>query len=694
MQFLYPYFLWALLSLAIPIVIHLFYFRQFRTVYFTNVRLLQELKEENSSRSRLRNIIVLILRCLALVGLVLAFAQPFLPARNGATRAGRRAVAVFVDNSFSMSANDADVPLLEKAKQRAREIVVAHSSDDEFQILTQDFEGRDQRLLSQADALKRIDDVKPSPASQDLPRIIARTRQTLRSSTATVRNTYVVSDFQRATTFPESPPAADTSVHVTLVPLQSVERRNVAIDSCWLESPVPMLNETNRLVVRLHNYATAPVADIRLTLTHNGQVKPVGNTSLGANEVKTDTVPVTILQAGWNRLEVGITDFPIQFDDRYYLAFKVTSKVRILAIDEGAANSYLDAIFRNTPYFEVTHASAARIDYARLRDYNLVILNGVRQFSTGLTSELQNYTKSGGNVLLFPAASIDAASYNAFASSFGASGFGQFDKSRRAVAYINTDDFVFNDVYLNAQAGVNNNLHLPETVGNFVLTRGSTEEVLLRYRDGGTFVGKYKQEAGNLYLCAAPLDVQYNNLVKSAEVFVPMVFKMALATGTTPRLSYTLGRDNTIEADRLGSTANANATNGNKAVFKLQLLEGKGEEMIPEQRNIGARTVFNLNGSLREAGFYSLFLSKRDSAMRVWAFNYDRKESDLNYLSEPQLAKLAGTRLSVLTPNASTNFVELVGEQTRGVPLWKWCIIAALIFLLAEIAVIRLFKQR
>ena len=50
MQFLFPSFLWALGLLAIPIIIHLFYFRRYKEVYFTNVRLLKELVEETKQQ--------------------------------------------------------------------------------------------------------------------------------------------------------------------------------------------------------------------------------------------------------------------------------------------------------------------------------------------------------------------------------------------------------------------------------------------------------------------------------------------------------------------------------------------------------------------------------------------------------------------------------------------------------------------
>jgi hypothetical protein len=54
MGFVYPYFLFALLTIAIPIIIHLFHFRRFKTVYFTNVRFLKEVQEQTSNRQKIR----------------------------------------------------------------------------------------------------------------------------------------------------------------------------------------------------------------------------------------------------------------------------------------------------------------------------------------------------------------------------------------------------------------------------------------------------------------------------------------------------------------------------------------------------------------------------------------------------------------------------------------------------------------
>ena len=80
MNFLYPAFLFGLFSLAVPVIIHLFNFRKYKKVYFTNVRFLKELKQESESKSKLKNYLILASRLLALTCLVLAFAQPFIPA--------------------------------------------------------------------------------------------------------------------------------------------------------------------------------------------------------------------------------------------------------------------------------------------------------------------------------------------------------------------------------------------------------------------------------------------------------------------------------------------------------------------------------------------------------------------------------------------------------------------------------------
>ncbi|HNE48945.1 MAG TPA: BatA domain-containing protein, partial [Saprospiraceae bacterium] len=145
MQFLYPAFLFGLLALAVPVIVHLFYFRKFKTIYFTNVRFLKELKQETSARQKLKNLLVLLMRALAIAAMVFAFAQPFIPKGN-VIKHGLKSVSIFIDNSYSMNATDKDLSLFEKAKFKAKELINGYKEEDNFQVLTNDFEGKHQRL--------------------------------------------------------------------------------------------------------------------------------------------------------------------------------------------------------------------------------------------------------------------------------------------------------------------------------------------------------------------------------------------------------------------------------------------------------------------------------------------------------------------------------------------------------------------
>src|ERR1700759_1347039 len=99
MHFLYPAFLFALLTLAIPLLIHLFNFRRYQKVYFSNVQFLKQVQEQQSSRRNLKERLILAARMLALAFLVFALARAYIPGQNAANTDKQQAVSIFVDNS-------------------------------------------------------------------------------------------------------------------------------------------------------------------------------------------------------------------------------------------------------------------------------------------------------------------------------------------------------------------------------------------------------------------------------------------------------------------------------------------------------------------------------------------------------------------------------------------------------------------
>ena len=673
MQFIFPTFLFALAALAIPIIIHLFYFRRFKTVYFTNVRFLREVKEESSARRKLRNLLVLLARCLAVAFLVFAFAQPFIPRNTEGVKKGEQAASIYIDNSFSMNALSKDLSLLEKGKQKAREIVQAYAADDKFQILTNDFEGRHQRLVSKEEALNFIDEIKMTPSVQELSKVLTRQTQALNAGKSPNKTAFILSDFQKNIT--DINRFKDTTIEVNLLPLTAVQEKNIAIDSAWFEAPVQIMGQTNPLVVRVTNYTNENVENVKLSVKIDGQDKPVGLLNVKAKSSVEDTVAVTVLRNGWHEAELSITDYPVQFDDHYFFTFNVPATINVLSINDGASSRFLEMALASVRNFKMTNQSSGGVQYSQIPNYQMVVLNGLNQISSGLAAELGQYLKNGGNVLVFPAPSVDLSSYSNFFNTIQANNLNGFENAPREVSTLNLEEFIFKDIFTNKNA----NLKLPNTTGNYRLTNRNGENIMT-YRDGSSFITKNKIGQGNFYLCAAPLEDKYSTLARSGEVFVPMLYKMAISSGKESKISYTIGKDDQLEADTKGMAGE-----------KSYKMKGAKEEFIPEQRIIAGKAILGVKDGVKEAGFYSLF-TRPDSALYKFGFNFDRRESVLDYFDAKALKDFETHKIKVFDETAEANFTAVVGEQNQGIALWRWCVILALLFLAAETLILRFWK--
>ena len=65
MVFTAPLFLIGLVAVAIPVIVHLFNFRRYRKIYFSNVERLEQLKSETQRQSTLRQLLIMAARILA-----------------------------------------------------------------------------------------------------------------------------------------------------------------------------------------------------------------------------------------------------------------------------------------------------------------------------------------------------------------------------------------------------------------------------------------------------------------------------------------------------------------------------------------------------------------------------------------------------------------------------------------------------
>jgi hypothetical protein len=675
MSFVYPAFLFASALVAIPIIVHLFNFRRYKTVYFTNVRFLKEVKEETTSRSKLKHLLVLAARVLAVLFLVFAFAQPFIPvSKNDLPKDGNRGISIFIDNSFSMSAEADDEALLLKAKRKAGEIVDVYGETGRFQLLTNDFEARHQRFVSREEVLNLIDEVQPTPRSRPLREVLAMQKKTYADARMENNVAYWLSDFQKNIADFEP----DTAINLSLAPLQSVKQQNVYVDSAWFERPVIFTNQPNNLFVKIVNSGDGEVENNRLTLNINGQTKAINDYSIAANSFTIDTLAFIVPQDGWYRAELSIQDYPITFDDNYYMAFRSTEKVPVLVISEEQEGPFLKAIYADSERFGLTNQAINKLDYTALNQNGLIVLNNLSTIPSGLAAELVKYLQNGGALVVFPSAKADINSFNNFFGAVGVNKIAGLSTAEMPVTALETNHELFKDVF----ESVPRNLSLPNTRLHYTFTptTRSNEQELLTFRDGSSFMSAYDYDGGKLYIAASPLDRDITDFPVHA-IFVPMLYKMALSGGQLQAPAYTLGNDNVVEVI-------AEVVNPDESLK----LKGNNAEFIPQQRINGNRILLTVNDqSLRDAGIFEV-QDKDVKVLAVTAFNYNRSESVAEYYTLDELKNRYPENTVAVLDASSSDFAGLVQEFDRGIVLWKLCIIFVLLFAGIEALLLRFMK--
>ncbi len=707
MNFVYPQFLFALLAISIPVIIHLFNFRRFKKVYFSDIRFLKDVKIQTQNRNKLKHLLILLSRILAVSFLVFAFAQPFIPSTDKKFNAGTKAISVYVDNSYSMENVSKNGILIDEAKKIAHEIALAHSQSDLFQLLTNNFEGKHQRLVNREEFLTMLDEVHVSPSVKLLSEVTKRQNDILSKSELNDKKVYLISDFQKTVSDFENI-QQDTLISTTLLPIDANQFNNLFIDSCWFTSPVHQIDQNQILFVRIKNVSENTLENIPIKLFLNDQLKAPYSFNMLPNETKEIQLSFIVKESGIQQGKIEITDYPVTYDDKFYFSFNIQKHISVTCITSEPltlANStspftaasldspkkYLQSLYGKDSLFIFTINNENNINYASIAEQQVIILSELKVISSGLSQELIRYVQNGGSLVVFPATEIDSTSYRSLLSTLEIKHFTRIDTTNSNVSWVNKESEIFKEVFENtASTKKNENVDLPLTLSHWSFSgaQKTSEEVLLKLTNGESFFSKWKYKKGSVFTSAVSLKNSWSNLSRHA-IFVPLMYNIALHSQPDVTLYYTIGRNVAI---------NASTKKTGESIFKIKKEKSSANtndnfEIIPETKVIDMEHKIFVHDQIQSAGNYQLF-SDSEYISGI-SFNYDRKESNLSRFTlneitalckNPQLSSFSVLEIS------NKNISQALANIGQGKQLWKWCILMVLLFFAAEILLLRFWK--
>lgn len=684
MQFLYPFVLYGLIALAIPLIIHLFNFKRPKRVFFTNVRFLKELKLASKKSSKLKHLIILVLRMLAFAALIFAFSMPVLKKKDEIKHHGNPVIVVYIDNSYSMQAIGSRGMLLEDAVRSATEIARYYDPSDEFYLITNDFSPKYSRIVNRSDFIELITEIDFSPVSRSADEIHERIAAFKQRNIHRSLTCFFISDFQKSTfAFTESTPPDGFQSFLLL--LKSIDNSNLYLDSVYMETPVIRPGQIVSFNVIIGNTGDEEVEDIPVTLTLNGREAAVATATVPANGNSSVALTTRIVNEGIFHGEISIDDAPVVFDDKFYIGTNVTKHRKALVLYGDKPNLFINKLFEEDSLFVFDSRPATQIDFSLLNRYDIIFLNELKVMPSGLQSAISNFADDGGIVVVIPSRDPnEVESINSLLTQMGVATYADPDTTTTRTASINFDHHIYKGVYSEQPS----NLAMPVVYQHYKVnaTNKPGESVIMRLLNDNPLLLATPSGRGMTYLFTSPIDINYTNLPMHAEIFVPPVYNMALYSGMVPPLYYTIGSDISVSIpfhEDIG-----------EATFRIKSLDNY-TEFIPGHRNEPFGVLLFFEDQVENAGNYKVLFGEEEIA--PLSFNYNHQESDLKCDDEKELQQWLseeGYNNIQIIERGKKTVTERLSEMDTGVRLWRYFVIAALLFLLLETVLLRFWKEK
>ncbi len=657
MSFVYPSFLWALTALSIPVIIHLFNFRKTTRIYFSNTRLLRQVKQETTQKRKLKQYLVLASRMLLLLFLVLAFAQPFIPAAEQLS-AGKNKI-IYLDNSYSMTLPVEDkFRAFDAATAFVQEISEVFPPDTRYQLITNDFAPFSNNYKTKSELLDLLAQLRLSPISRQAAEVSGR----MQTFTDEV---FWISDFQKST-WGSDRFQFDTLRQWHLVPVEATSTSNVFVDSLWLDNPFVVGGEKNTIRVRLQNDGVRPIEGLIVKLTINGVQEATASATLDPDSHGDVSFDVSTGLSGLNSGMISFNDFPGTFDNEFYFTLNFSRPLRIMEIKQGAGQSFIEKVFGNKQLFQFRSYPSSNVDYSQMTDADMVVVNGVDRIDPALGASLASYRQTSGTILFIPGSKPDIGSYSTTLSLPNLKW-----QTPEAAEELDKPDYN-NPLFENIFEERSTQLSMPQAKKN--LDWGQDRSAILKFRSGLPFLSQY----GHLFVLASPLERAATDFYQHA-LFVPVMYRIAASGRKNESQLYYYLTESMV-------TIRADSIYGEEPVR----LVGP-QELIPPQRKDIDKVIMELPKFSMNAGFYQAMF-KKDTLDQV-AFDLTREESRLDRFTASQLeSQFANKMVSVFSSGSASSLANDIRERYLGTPLWKHALLLSLLFLLAEVLLIRFLK--
>jgi len=658
--FLVPAFLLGLVAIGVPILIHLRQREQRDPIRFPSLMFLSRITQRTAERRRITNRWLLLLRALAVAGLVLAFARPFLEREPDLLLASRRrALVIALDRSMSMGY----AGVWERALDSIRAAVGSLGAGERAGIVSFDESAEvvvpltEDRAAFDA-ALARLE---PGSGGTRLASGLRMARDLVAAARDEAVEVLLVSDLQRQSL--QGLEAVDPLPGATLrvVPVGALEPANARVVSATVDRTVSGRQATLQAGARVATEGGSGPRRVRATLVVNDRELATTDAVLPPNGITSIAFPPVRVPDAAASAVVRLESDDLAADDQYRFTLGGPAGVPVLLVlPPGVSGDQLLYLERalgisRSPSFvvQVRRGAPSAADLARA---SVVVAADLAPLA-GRGAALEAFVERGGGLLAFAGQRTGG---NAVREPWLPGAVGRVvdrttDRGGR-LGWVQADHPIF-DPFRDA---VTSDFGSARFFRYREVEVDSTATTLARFDDGKPALVERRIGSGRALLWASASDAVWSDLPLQP-VFLPLVHRL---------VGYASRAGDDKASWELGEVASLPASGEQLAVTTPA---GAIQRLDPDTV---ARSV-----ALSEVGYYQVRAGGVAEPILTLAVNPRAVESDLTAAAPGEVTALirTGSDSSAAAPTPLTAV-----EQEARQRWWGWLLALVLALLAAE----------
>ena len=399
MPFLHPLYLLGLISIASPLILHFLSRKRAKVIPFSTLKFLIPYSTRRKFFLRLKEILLLMLRVLALLLLTLGIAQPV-----GKSLSRRTVTILVLDNSYSMNSHNEE--LWGKAKEKVREYIKKRGI---FFLLTES----KKEIYKGKEIKEALSSIKISYSPFLLSKFLEKAEKILNEFPSRDKRIVVISDMQKIN-FSGIKKNYLYPVIFDYVGDKS-KYKNTSIEKVKLKT------QGTRAIfeVTLHNW-TSNLKEGKLKLIIDGKTYFEKKLEIPAKTLLPQKFSINLPPSSYKGfIKLDIED-DLKEDNFWFLSFSTFSPIKVLCIDGHPSKiKYLDSAYYlslalNPEEEKNFYLQPVVIDKItdKLNSYPVIFLLEYPEFNTKEVSLLKNFLNSGGNLIIATGKNISLDNYN------------------------------------------------------------------------------------------------------------------------------------------------------------------------------------------------------------------------------------------------------------------------------------------